>query len=243
MKFGRIAFALSFFAAAAQCADSSSLNKDTAPFVKGNTIVCGEKSLVVQPNGRLKIFSDGRELAKINNTVRLKEGGHMESASKTFFTLDEMKNDGKGKFELNGTFKFRADGSVTGKFSQVTELLSDGRIKITAAFIAPEGYEKEMGDISIFFNFDVGLVQDKEFSVTGADGKTQTLTFPTEAKYAFFTVSNPRSLTLFSKDPTLSMSIEPLACRMVLGWSKPEESILRFHDLNSQVSLILDLRR
>lgn len=140
-------------------------------------------------------------------------------------------------------FMFRADGSVVGKFSQTTELLSDGRIKITSVFVAPEGYEKEMGNISLFFSFDAELVQNKEFCVTGADGKTQTLTFPTESKYAFFTVSNPRSLSLFSKDPALSMSIEPLACKLVLGWTKPEESIFRFHELNSQVSLILDLRR
>ncbi len=267
MKFQYIAVAsvasmMSLFTVTAQCGDSASgalpLNnpvvapfpkqtssdiKSFAPVLKDTTIVYGEKSLLIQPNGRFKIFSGGKELATINNTVRLKAGGHVESASRSVFTLGEMKSNGKGLFELNGIFKLRPDGSVTGKFRQITELLPDGRVKIDISFTVPPGYEEETDEISLFLVFNKDSVQDKEFTVTAADGKRETFTFPNEEKYAFFMVARPKKLDLFGKEAALCMEIEPVSVGSVLGWSKPQESILRFLARSNRVTLILDLRR
>ena len=105
-------------------------------FAEGNMIVCGNKSLIALPDGRIRINCGGRQLAEIRNYYVIANTGtkkiNWESHDPK---LSSVKRDGnKLIWQLK---KQTPEGSwISGE--QTLEILDDGRVKLAGRFFAPD---------------------------------------------------------------------------------------------------------
>ena len=93
-------------------------------------------------------------LAKAQCNLRVwdKDYSWISPSDKKIFTLEPLKNDGKGKMEICGKFHFLKDNDKAfGTFRQSVELLTDGRIQIDASFSVPPEFAAQVDEDS--YNF------------------------------------------------------------------------------------------
>ena len=126
---------------------SSELKKPV--FVGKNSIVCGNKTVDVTPDGKIRISADGKALAEISHycAVDVAETGKTDWGSHSAKLSKITKEGNKFVWAL----KRESRGVVWDSGIQTLEILPDGRLKIELKILSPPaGFKSRSGSRSIW---------------------------------------------------------------------------------------------
>ena len=131
----------------AKASASSELKKPV--FAGENSIVCGDKTVDVTPDGKIRISADSKALAEISHycAVDVAETGKTDWGSHSAKLSKVTKEGNKFVWAL----KRESRGVVWDSGIQTLEILPDGRLKIALKILpSPAGFKYRSGSQSIW---------------------------------------------------------------------------------------------
>ena len=221
---------------------SSELKKPA--FAGENSIVCGNKTIDVMPDGKIRISADGKALAEISHycAVDVAETGKTDWGSHSAKLSKVTKEENKFIWAL----KRESRGVIWDSGIQTLEILPDGRLKIALKILpSPAGFKYRSGSQSIWLVLPAAAA---EGSKAVYNGKSYQLSLsgrgiPADWKSKEFNYS------FYAENPALSFAVtgtRPAIDTMKflrLPAARNFRVMMDFPEGKSEGEIFIDLRR
>ena len=223
---------------------TASLELKKPAFAGDNSIVCGNKTVNVTPDGKIRISADGKALAEIMHycAVDVAETGKTDWGSHSA-KLSKLTKEGN-KFVW--TLKRESRDVVWDSGIQTLEILSDGRLKIALKILPPPaGFKSRSGSESIWLVLPAAAA---EGSKAVYNGKSYQLNLSGRGIPADWR-SKEFSFSFYEDNPVLNFAMTGTKPAIVTMKFLPLPStrsfrvVMDFPRGKSEGEIIIDLRR
>ena len=194
-----------------QKAEITKINTST-PSIKGDLITYGNKDLQVSPDGAVKLFCNGRLVAKsffLFNTMHK----WFPSSSSLIKDKKSSYNPETKTFVYSGKYPLTKANDRYGAFTRSVTLLKDGNIKFHYSWDTPRK-DDDVKALALALH----LAESNELTEIGVDGKVYT---PVAER--IFYKSKPEKLDMFLNDSSWNFSIQPKSTCYVTGTYKEHD--------------------
>ena len=226
----------------AKASASSELKKPV--FAGENSIVCGDKTVDVTPDGKIRISADSKALAEISHycAVDVAETGKTDWGSHSAKLSKVTKEGNKFVWAL----KRESRGVVWDSGIQTLEILPDGRLKIALKVLpSPAGFKFRSGSQSIWLVLPAAAAEGSKAVYNGksyqldlsgrgipADWKSK------EFNYSFYAENPALAFAMTAMKPAIdTMKFLPLPA------TRSFRVVMEFPRGKSEGEIFIDLRR
>lgn len=216
------------------------------PEVRDDGIFYGDKGLVVDANGGMRIITGNQETANCFYYVNTKGSPYITVSSPGTFGAKEFKKDiPKGVFEFSGRFLLEKDAPLEGVYQHKVELLADGKIRVDISWSTPVGKEKEINRGSFFMSIPESKAIGGKLLVDAGATTNEEIIIPDKEKWGYFYKTQTRKIQVFPDQPSLSFAVEPQVCDYTQGAVRNSQHdsiiILKAGPEGKRISFLLDL--
>jgi hypothetical protein len=220
------------------------------PRVRQNGIHFGSKSLIVAPDGTLRILADDKELAAIYLNLNTPAKKWMTQRSKAFRNKKLAVDVPNGQFTFTANFPVDDPSDHKGVYSHSARVLPDGLIEVEVAFSVPETSNDQIKQKIMFITMPFSFCEGKSYKINDttsdfADANTPKTDRPKSlyiGKASSFSFTPGDIATCFSLDKIAAKGLNLRENRLKSGRSGAN-CALRIFPRNGKITFRLDLRK